>query len=196
MKKIVIYILIIIGLFSCNEITLDTKISKEIIDLICEEKIKQKKLSDSKSKLMIYKKFPNDDVFAKLNNDKFVETDFYELLRIYEKEFTSKFNSYNEFMYEVINKDLVLNEKGFYEKPFYLDEDLNKEFKNLAFEDFLKKYSLRKKYDEKLYLKDELFSGNRYLTISYLLYTKGYYLGGGCLGDGTKIYKFERLLNK
>ena len=106
MKKIVIYILIIIGLFSCNEITLDTKISKEIIDLICEEKIKQKKLSDSKSKLMIYKKFPNDDVFAKLNNDKFVETDFYELLRIYEKEFTSKFNSYNEFMYEVINKDL------------------------------------------------------------------------------------------
>jgi hypothetical protein len=196
MKKIVIYILIIIGLFSCNEITLDTKISKEIIDLICEEKIKQKKLSDSKSKLMIYKKFPNDDVFAKLNNDKFVETDFYELLRIYEKEFTSKFNSYNEFMYEVINKDLVLNEKGFYEKPFYLDEDLNKEFKNLAFEDFLKKYSLRKKDDEKLYLKDELFSGNRYLTISYLLYTKGYYLGGGCLGDGTKIYKFERLLNK
>ncbi len=66
----------------------------------------------------------------------------------------------------------------------------------MSFEDFLKKYSLRKKDDKKLYLKDEFFSGNKYLTISYLLYTKGYYLGGGCLGEGTKIYKFERLLNK
>jgi hypothetical protein len=196
MKKIIIFIIVLTSLFSCNENTLKPKISKEIIDLICEEKIKQKELSDSKSKLQIYKKFPNDNIFAKLNNDKFVETDFYELLKIYEKEFTSKFNSYNEFMYEVINEDLVLNENSFEEKSFYLDKYLKKEFESLFFEDFLKKYSLRKKDDEKLYLKDELFYGNRNLTISYLLYTKGYYPGGGCLGDGTKIYKFERLLNK
>ena len=86
MKKIIIFIIVLTSLFSCNENTLKPKISKEIIDLICEEKIKQKELSDSKSKLQIYKKFPNDNIFAKLNNDKFVETDFYELLKIYEKE--------------------------------------------------------------------------------------------------------------
>lgn len=194
MKKVIILILVLTSLFSCNEKTLKPKISKELIDLICEEKIKQKKLSDSKSKLQIYKNFPNDDVFAKLNNNKFVETDFHELLKIYEKEFTSKFDSYNEFMYEVINEDLVLNETYFEEKAFNLDEDLSKEFKSLSFENFLKKYSLRKKDDKKLYFKDENFSSNRYLTVSYLLYTKGCYLGGGCLGDGTKIYEFEDLL--
>ena len=80
-------------------------------------------------------------------------------------------------MYEVINEDLVLNEDDFKEKSFYLDKYLKKEFESLSFENFLKKYSLRKKDDKKLYLKDELFSGNRYLTMSYLLYTKGYYLG-------------------
>jgi hypothetical protein len=60
----------------------------------------------------------------------------------------------------------------------------------------LKKYSFEKEDDNELYLKNNTFSGDKYLTISYLFYTKGYYLGGGCLGDGTKIYKFERLLNK
>lgn len=100
-------------------------------------------------------------------------------------------------MNELINEDFVLNENDFIETAtFQLDKDLNNEFKNLSFEDFLKKYSLSEKGDKRLYLKDEFFSGNRYLTVSYLLYTKGYYLGGGCLGDGTKIYKFETLLNK
>lgn len=182
------------SLFSCNEKTSEPKISKELIDLICEENIKHKKVLDSKSKIYIYRNYSFIDVFAKLNNDKYVETNFYELLEIYEKRFKTKFDSYNEFMNEVINEDFVLNENGFYEKSFYLDKDLNNEFKNLSFEDFLKKYSLRKKDDKKRYLKDRFFSGNRYLTVSYLLYTKGYYLGGGCLGDGTKIYKYEDLL--
>ena len=53
---------------------------------------------------------------------------------------------------------------------------------------------MRKNGDNKLYLKDNFFSGNRYLTVSYLFYTKGYYLSGGCLGEGTGIYKFEDLL--
>jgi hypothetical protein len=194
MKKTVIYLLVLISLFSCNDKTSEPKISKELIDLICEENIKQKKVSDLNSKKLIYRKYHSVYVFAKLNNSKFVETDFYELLKIYEKEFTSKFDSYNEFMYEVINEDLVLNETDFGEKAFHLDKDLNKKFKSLSFEDFLKKYSLRKKNDKKLYFKDKNFSSNRYLTIGYILYTKGYYLGGGCLGDGTKIYKFEDLL--
>jgi hypothetical protein len=194
MKKVIIFVLVLTSLFSCNEKTLKPKISKELIDLICEENIKHKKVLDSKSKIHIYRHFHSIYVFTKLTNGKLVETNFYELLKIYEKSFTSKFDSYNEFIFKVINEDFVLNEDGFYEKSFYLDMDLNKEFKSLSFEDFLKKYSLRKKDDEKLYLKDELFSGNRYLTISYLLYTKGYYLGGGCLGEGTGIYKFEDLL--
>lgn len=194
MKKVIIFILVLTSLFSCNEKTSKPKISKELIDLICEVNIMQKKVSDSNSKKLIYRKYNSVYVFAKLNNDKFVETDFFDLLIIYEKEFSSKFDSYNEFMYEVINEDLVLNEDDFEEKSFYLDKYLKKEFESLPFEDFLKKYSLRKKDDKKLYFKDENFSSNRYLTISYILYTKGYYLDGGCLGDGTKIYKFEDLL--
>ncbi len=195
MKKVIIFVLVLTSLFSCNEKTLKPKISKELIDLACLENIKQKEIFDYKRKTFI-KHHYSIDIFAKLTNGKLVETNFYELLKIYEKEFTSKFDSYNEFMYEVINQDLVLNETDFEEKAFHLDKHLKKEFKSLSFDVFLKKYSLRKKDDKNLYLKDEFFSGNRYLTISYLLYTKGYYLGGGCLGDGTKIHKFERLLNK
>lgn len=193
MKKIVVYIIVLTSLFSCNEKTLESKISKELIDLACEENIKQKKIFDSKRKTFIKHQY-SIDIFAKLNNGKYVETNFYELLKIYEERFKTKFDSYNEFTFEVINKNFVLNENGFYEKSFYLDKGLKKEFESLSFENFLKKYSLRKEDDKKLYLKDELFSGNRYLTISYLLYTKGYYLGGGCLGEGTGIYKFEDLL--
>jgi hypothetical protein len=195
MKKVIIFVLVLTSLFSCNEKTLKPKISKELIDLICEENIKQKKVSDSNSKKLIYRKYNSVYVYAKLNNRKFVETDFYELLKIYEKEFTSKFDSYNEFMFKVINEDFVLNEDDFIETAtFQLDKGLKKEFESLSFEVFLKKYSLRKKDDKKLYLKDRFFSGNRYLTVSCLLYTKGYYLGGGCLGDGAKIYKFEDIL--
>lgn len=175
MRKVIICILVLVGLFSCSEKIEEPKISKELIDLACQENIKQKKIFDSKRKTFI-KHHYSIDIFAKLNNGKYVETNFYELLKIYEKSFTSKFDSYNEFMFEVINKDFLLNEDGFYEKSFYLDMDLNKEFKSLSFEDFLKKYSLRKKDDKKLYFKDENFSSNRYLTVSYLLYTKGCYL--------------------
>lgn len=112
------------------------------------------------------------------------------------KKHKAEFDGFNNFMNEVINKDFVLNENGFYEKSFYLDKDLKKEFESLSFEKFLKKYSFKKKDDGELYLNVKSLSGNRYLTISYLLYTKGLYLGGGCLGNGTKIYKFETLLNK
>lgn len=193
MRKLLIYIIVLTSLFSCNEKTSEPKISKELIDLACEENIKQKKIFDSKRKTFI-KHHYSIDIFAKLNNGKYIETNFYELLKIYEERFKAKFDNYNEFTFEVINKDFVLNENGFYEKSFYLDKGLKKEFESLSFEDFLKKYSLRKKDDKKLYLKDKFFSGNRYLTVSYLLYTKGYYLGGGCLGEGTGIYKFEDLL--
>lgn len=194
MRKIIVYILVLTSLFSCKEKASVPKIPEKLIDLACEENIKQKELSDSKSKKSIFKHYHSVYVFAKLNNAKFVETDFYELLIIYEERFKTKFNSFNEFMYEVINNDLILSEKGFYKKSFNLDKDLKNEFESLSFEDFLKKYSFRKKGEKKLYLKDNLFSGDKYLSVSYLLYTKGYYLGGGCLGEGTGIYKFEDLL--
>lgn len=193
MRKIIFLVLVVISLFSCKEKVLESKLPKELIDLACEENIKQKRIFDSKRKTFIKHQY-SVDIFAKLNNGKYIETNFYELLKIYEERFKAKFDSFNEFAFQVINKDFVLNENGYYEKSFFLDKDLNKEFKSMSFEDFLKKYSLIKKYDKKLYLKDKLFSGNRFLTISYLFYTKGYYLGGGCLGEGTGIYKFEELL--
>ncbi len=95
-------------MFSCSEKIEEPKISKELIDLICEENIKHKKVLDSKSKIHIYRHFHSIYVFTKLTNGKLVETNFYELLKIYEKSFATKFDSYNEFMYEVINEDLVL----------------------------------------------------------------------------------------
>lgn len=184
------------SLFSCNEKTSEPKISKELIDLISNGTLKEKESIDSK-KMIYVSRYNGVKVFAKLKNDKFIETDFHELLWLYEKKFITKFDSFNEFMNELINEDFVLNENNFIETAtFQLDNDLKNEFKSLSFEDFLKKYSLSKKDDKKLYLKDKFFSGNRYQTISYLLYTKGYYLGGGCLGEATGIYEFEKLLNQ
>lgn len=195
MKKIIIYILVITGLFSCNEKTSELKISKELIDLISNGTLKEKEFFDSKKD--IYVSDYNDvKIFVKLNDFKFVKARPYDLLELYEKKHKAEFDGFNNFMNEVINKDFVLNENGFYEKSFYLDKDLKKEFESLSFEKFLKKYSFKKKDDGELYLNVKSLSGNRYLTISYLLYTKGLYLGGGCLGNGTKIYKFETLLNK
>lgn len=194
MKKTVIYLLVLISLFSCNDKTSESKISKELIDLACEENLKQKKLFDSKSRIKIYKKYHSVYVFAKLDNNKFVETDFYELLKIYEKEFTSKFDSYNEFMYEVINEDFVLNENDFEEKSFNLDKDLNKEFESLPFYTFLKKYSIKKTGDKQLYLDKYVSSGNKLLTVSYLLYTKGYYVDSGCFNGWSGLHKFEKLI--
>lgn len=194
MRKIVVCLLVLIGLFSCKENDSKQKFSNDLIDLICAEKIKQKKLFDSKSKTQI-KTYYSIEIFVKLNNEKFVETDFQELLDVYEKSFKTKFDTYNQFMYKVINGDFALNENELGEKSFYLDKALKKEFENVPFDVFLKKYSFRKKDDKKLYLKHDSFSGNKYLTISYLLYTKGRYLGSGCLGEGTAIYKFEDLLN-
>lgn len=196
MRKTAIFILVLSSLFSCNEKINEFKISKELIDLICEETLKEKESFDSKKKFYI-NHYNDIEVFAKLNNGKFIKTRFYEFLELYEKKFKSDFDSFDEFMNEVINENFVLNENDFIKTAtFHLDKHLKKEFKSLSFDVFLKKYSLRKKDDKNLYLKDENFSGNRYLTISYLLYTKGYYLGGGCLGEGTGIYEFERLLNK
>ena len=86
MRKVIICILVLVGLFSCSEKIEEPKISKELIDLACQENIKQKEIFDSKRKTFI-KHHYSIDIFAKLNNGKYVETNFYELLKIYEKSF-------------------------------------------------------------------------------------------------------------
>lgn len=89
MKKIIIYILVITGLFSCNEKTSELKISKELIDLISNGTLKEKEFFDSKKD--IYVSDYNDvKIFVKLNDFKFVKARPYDLLELYEKKTQSR----------------------------------------------------------------------------------------------------------
>ncbi len=172
-------------LISCNLKTSNVLISAELIDSISAETIKFKTGQHVKVR---YIHMP---VFVRFNDTSFVKTNSDEIYYIYETSYKASFDRYNAFLYEVINNGFKLNKNDFDEKTFSLNNVINKKFKQTETKDFLNYYSIKDSSEDKPYLNKKIKTENEYLTISYLLFTKGYYLGSDDLRGRSYVYRFD-----
>jgi hypothetical protein len=194
MMKNIFSFLILIFLISCNHKKSNLFISVELIDSISTEVVKY--TEGKKNKKHIKPNYVNLPVFIKLNNNSFIESNPVEMYHIYNRVYKDSVSKFNFFLDEVVNNGYKLNKNDFEEKPFNLDYTIIERFKEFEFKDFLNYYSMKDEHENKSYLNKKIRNGNEYLTISYLLFTKGYYLGEDDFRGRSYIYKFDDVIKK
>ena len=194
MMKNIIAFLILIFLISCNHKKSNSFISVELIDSMSSEVVKF--TEGKKNKKQIKPKYVNLPVFVKLNNDSFIESNPVEIYHIYNRVYKDSVDKFNFFLGEVVNNGYKLNKNDFEEKPFNLDNTISEKFKEFEIKDFLNYYSMKDASENKAYLNEKIKNENEYLTVSYLLFTKGYYLGEDDFRGRSYIYKFNDVIKK
>lgn len=189
MKNIAIIFLTTLILNSCNH-KKDSKVifSKILMDSIENEMIKYNNAKNENRYIIInFLKLP---IFTKVENNNYLKTNSFELYKIYVRDYNKDFKRFSFFLNEITNNSLELRKKDFINKSFKLDAVIDKNFANFEIEDFLKLYSEKDTLTNKFYLNKKIDSENKYLTISYLLFTKSYYLRDNDLEGKSYIYKY------
>lgn len=95
------------------------------------------------------------------------------------------------FLDEVLNKEFLLDEnsKSFY--SFKLNQKIQKEYSDLGFDRFLKKYSKQSYRKDELELYTSGLKTDEYFTIKYLLYINKYDVSSDCQMGKDYIRKRE-----
>lgn len=191
MKKITTF-LVMISLISCNYRNEKPIISLSIIDSISVETIDYVKAKEKNRSIIT--SYSNLPIFIKFNDTCYSVSSPLELYDIYMKKYKSGIDSYNAFLKEVINNEIKLDKNDFVQNCFNLDNEINKNFNKFEIEDFLNYYSVKDNSENKPYLNKKIKTENEYLTISYLLFTKGYYLGEDDIRGRSYIYSFDKVI--
>ncbi|SMP29049.1 hypothetical protein [Flavobacterium hercynium] len=134
------------------------------------------------------------DLYVNLDNDEILLTNSNELFFFYKKHYSKKFKSFKEFLSAVLNDGFVFDRRLFkksgYLEPFRLNSKIEKEYKDLGFDEFFKKYS-RQLTKESLVLNRLVIKENEDLTIGYILFKNGYNLSLDCHLGNSYIRKRE-----
>lgn len=136
------------------------------------------------------------DLFVLTKNNEIHQTNNNELMLFYKKYYSKKFKSFNQFLDASLNNNFVFDKKLFKEKSYYLksfklNSKIEKEYYNLGFDKFLKKYSKpsSRKYEPELNKSD--LKTDEYLTITYLLFRNRYDVSSDCYIGKDYIRKRE-----
>lgn len=189
MKKRIVFILIVLLFCFCNQKKESKTIfSRYLIDSIEKEIIKYHRAKVEGKYIII--NFVRLPIFVRVEKCQYLKTNSFELYKIYTRDYNKQFKRFSFFLDEITNNDLKLKEKDFINKSFKLDKIISKNFENFKNEEFLKYYSEKDNLTNKIYLGKKINSENKYLSISYLLFTKSYYLSDDDLEGKSYILKY------
>lgn len=106
-----------------------------------------------------------------------------ELFFFYKRDYLKKIKSFKDFLNAALNDDLVLEKNIFkhanYPKRFKLNSKIEKEYSDLGFDKFLKKYS-KETVSKRLTLNRTNIKDGEYLTIAYILFKNGCDISSDC----------------
>lgn len=182
MKKIVIAFVLISFFLSCQK--KDQNFTKEMIEKLI---VVDNGLPSKYSFL---------DLYILTNNNEVLKTDNNYLLLSYNRYYQMKFKSFEEFLDEVLNKNLVFEQSSFRKiihlRSFKLNQEIEKKYSEIGFDEFFKKYSKKtNKKNAEFELNKSIIKENEYSTIVYLLYKNRYDIGTDCYIGKDYIRKRE-----
>jgi len=188
MKKNIILLMLFCFLISCER--KEPNFSKEMIEKLAD---RGEIRNDSLALPPPLISFSN--AFLLTNNDEVVFLNENELFFFYKEDYSKKIKSFKEFLNAVLNDGFVLDQKLFknprHPKRFKLDQKIEKEYSDLGFNKFLKKYSKPSKRKNEIELNKSNLKTNEYLTIVYLLFINRYDVSKDCYLGIDYIIKRE-----
>ncbi|MDR7208503.1 hypothetical protein [Flavobacterium piscis] len=157
------------------------------------------------SKEMIEKLYVTDDglpsyylslnLFVLTNNDEICQTNNHELFFFFKEYYFMKYKSFEDFLNAILNKDFVMDKNVFKNKRYFdtfkLNSKIEKEYSNLSFNKFLKKYSKASIRKGELELNKSSLNSDNYSTVKYFLYLNRYDVSSDCYIGKDYIRKRE-----
>ena len=157
MNKLLTIIIVVLAIISCQK--------KE--DYFSEAMIEKLNIDTneipSQYGIDLYLKTDDNRIFLTTNN---------YLFRIYQKHYKKEFPTFKAFLNETLNNDYNLNKpeiKNLIYDSFKLNIKVNKEYTELGFEAFFRKYTSEFN-NGNTKLNTSLISEEEYLTVAYLFY--------------------------
>lgn len=122
------------------------------------------------------------DVYLRTDSDEIVLLDEIELFSFYNKYYSKQFKSFTDFLNAFLNDGTLINIgeliNSKYLKRFKLNLKIEKEYSDLGFDEFFKKYS--KPLLKDLIINKSNIKEGEYLSVTYLLYRNGYDISSDC----------------
>jgi predicted N-acyltransferase len=166
-KKLVFLFGLVLILTSCQK--------KEVH--FSQEMIEKLGVVDDKSP-SIYSSF---DLYVMVNDSLILQRSINDLFRYYKQNYTREFKSFNAFIDEVLNNNFKINQKASFLDGFTLNQKIQKEYIELGFDNFFKKYSkISSRKDSNLELNKTFLQEEEYLAVVFLLYKNEYDIVKDC----------------
>ena len=136
------------------------------------------------------------DLYILTTNNEVLKTDNDYLFLSYKRYYRKKFKTFEEFLNEVLNKNYVFDQsslnKIIHLESFKLNQEIEKQYSEIGFDEFLKKYSKKtNKKNAEFELNKSVIKKNEYSTVVYLLYKNRYDVSSDCTRGEDYIRKRE-----
>ncbi|WP_417942956.1 hypothetical protein [Flavobacterium sp. RS13.1] len=185
MKKILL-LLLFCFLFSCEK--KEPNFSEDMIE-------KLSVMQEYKDGELLPSIYLGLDLYGLTKNNEVCKTNNHELFFFYKEYYFKKFKSFEDFLSAVLNKNFVLDKELFkkriYLASFKLNPVIQKEYSDLGFDKFLKKYSKPSIRKDELELNKSVIKTGGYSTIKYFLFLNRYDVSVDCYIGKDYISKRE-----
>lgn len=168
MKKILALLILLCLLISCER--KEYNFSKEMIEKLAIH-------DEGKSEVVTINKYSFIDLYIRTNEDEIFITNGESLYQSYRLYHQNKYKKFKDFLKIVLSKDYVLDaskQKIILLQNFKLNSKVYKEYNQVGFDEFLKKYSELSVRKNELQLNRSNLNRDEYLTVKYLLYLNRY----------------------
>ncbi|MEG2101573.1 MAG: hypothetical protein RRY99_08685 [Flavobacterium sp.] len=188
MKKIITLLMLFCFLISCER--KEPNFSDEMIEMLADR-------GEIKDGVVILPPplASFTDLYFRITNNEIVLINGNELYFFYKKYYSTEFKSYKDFLNAVLNDEFIMDKELFkhpkYPKRFKLNAEIKKEYSNLGFNEFLKKYSKPSLRKKELILNKSNLKEGQYLSVTYLLYINKYDISSDCYLGVDYIRKRE-----
>jgi hypothetical protein len=177
MKKILILLILFCFLISCER--KEPNFSKEMINVLVD----RGEVQDNGAIKLPPPPVTFVDIYIKTNDNEILLSSNGELLFFYKEYYSKKIDSYEGFLDTLLNRDFVLDKrllkKPTYLESFKLNSNTEKEYADLGFDSFLKKYS-KETASKRLALNRKIIKEGEYSTVVYILFKNGYDISSDC----------------
>ncbi len=120
------------------------------------------------------------DLYILTSDKQICRTNNHDLFLFFKKYYFKKYKSFDSFLNDVLNENLILIRNPNYWYNFKLNRKIEKEYFDLGFDKFLKKYSKQSIRKDRFELNRSDLKTDEYFTIKYLLYINKYDISSDC----------------
>ena len=136
------------------------------------------------------------DLYILTNTNEVLQTDNNYLFQTYNRYYQKRFKTFEYFLDAVLNKNFTVNQSSFikiiHSRSFKLNKETEKQYSEIGFNEFLKKYSKKtNKKNAEFELNKSIIKPDEYFTIVYFLYKNRYDIGVDCYIGKDYIKKRE-----